>query len=229
MGAFNQAGFSLYSDNLIGFADDALVLVPIALAVIVGGVGFPVWLELRRRFRSPSRWSLHTKLTLVTTGALLVLGFVVLTGLEWDNDDTLGGESVAGKLLGGFFAAVTARSAGFNTVDYADMGTDSLFVTDLLMFVGGGSASPAGGIKVTTFAVLFLIVWAELRSEREVAAFDRAIPAATLRQALHDRCSSPSTRSSWPPWSWWRRTTSTCRARSSSASRPSRPPGSRPG
>ena len=138
MGAFNQAGFSLYSDNLIGFADDALVLVPIALAVIVGGVGFPVWLELRRRFRSPARWSLHTKLTLVTTGALLVLGFVTLTGLEWDNDDTLGGQSVAGKLLGGFFAAVTARSAGFNTVDYADMGTDSLFVTDLLMFVGGG-------------------------------------------------------------------------------------------
>ena len=67
-----------------------------------------------------------------------MIGFVVLTGLEWENDATLGGESVAGKLLGGFFAAVTARSAGFNTVDYADMGTDSLFVTDLLMFVGGG-------------------------------------------------------------------------------------------
>jgi len=182
--AFNQAGFSLYSDNLVGFATDALILVPLALAVIVGGVGFPVWLELRRRPRSPSRWSIHTKLTLVTTGTLLVLGFVVLTSLEWGNDETFGGDSVAGKLLGGFFAAVTARNAGFNTVDYADMGTDSLLVTDMLMFVGGGSASPAGGIKVTTLAVLFLIVWAEVRGEREVAAFDRAIPSATLRQAL---------------------------------------------
>ncbi len=184
VGAFNQAGFSLYSDNLVGFATDALILVPIALAVIVGGVGFPVWLELRRRPRAPSRWSIHTKLTLVTTFTLLAIGFIVLTGLEWGNDATLGDDGPAGKLLGGFFAAVTARSAGFNTVDYADMGTDSLFVTDLLMFVGGGSASPAGGIKVTTFAILFLIVWAELRSQREVAAFERAIPAATLRQAL---------------------------------------------
>ena len=184
VGAFNQAGFSLYSDNLVGFATDALILVPIALAVIAGGVGFPVWLELRRRPRAPSRWTLHTKLTLVTTFTLLAIGFFVLTGLEWGNDATLGDDSVAGKLLGGFLAAVTARSAGFNTVDYADMGTDSLFVTDMLMFVGGGSASPAGGIKVTTLAILFLIVWAELRSEREVTAFERAIPAATLRQAL---------------------------------------------
>jgi potassium uptake TrkH family protein len=184
VGAFNQAGFSLYPDNLVGFATDALILVPIALGVIVGGVGFPVWLELRRRPREPSRWSLHTKLTLVTTISLLVLGFVVLTSLEWGNPETLGDESPAGKLLGGFFAAVTARNAGFNAVDYADMGTDSLFVTDLLMFIGAGSASPAGGIKVTTFAILVLIVLAELRSRREVAAFDRAIPAATLRQAL---------------------------------------------
>ena len=181
---FNQAGFSLYSDNLVGFATDGFVLLPIAFGIIVGGVGFPVWLELRRRPRSPGRWSLHTKLTLVTTGALLAAGFVALTAMEWQNDATLGGESAGGKLLGGFFASVTARSAGFNTVNYADMGTDSLFVTDMLMFVGGGSASPAGGIKVTTFAVLFLIVWAEVRGEREVVAFDRAVPLVTLRQAF---------------------------------------------
>jgi len=181
---FNQAGFSLYSDNLVGFATDGFILLPIAFGVIVSGVGFPVWLELRHRPRSPGRWSLHTKLTLVTTGALLAAGFIALTALEWENEATLGGESAAGKLLGGFFASVTARSAGFNTVDYADMGTDSLFVTDMLMFVGGGSASPAGGIKVTTFAVLFLIVWAEVRGEREVVAFDRAVPLVTLRQAF---------------------------------------------
>jgi potassium uptake TrkH family protein len=182
--AFNQAGFSLFPDNLIGFATDGFVLVPIALAVIVGGVGFPVWLELRRRPREPGRWTLHTKLTLVTTGALLAVGFAALTALEWDNPETLGKESAPGKLLGGFFAAVTARSAGFNSIDYADMGADSLFVTDMLMFVGGGSASPAGGIKVTTLALLLLIVWTEIRSERQVVAFERAVPAPVLRQAL---------------------------------------------
>ena len=182
--AFNQAGFSLYSDNLVGFATDGGILIPIALGVIVGGLGFPVWLDLRRHLRRPGRWTLHTKLTLVTTGVLLALSVVVLTALEWGNDDTLGALSVPGKLLGGFFAAVTARSAGFNALDYAQMGPDSLFVTDMLMFIGGGSASPAGGIKVSTLAVLILIVWAELRGEREVSAFGRAIPAPTLRQAL---------------------------------------------
>lgn len=182
--AFNDSGFSLYSDNLIGFATDGWFLLPIAVGVMIGGLGFPVWLELRARPASPSRWSLHTKLTLVTTGALLVFGFGAITGLEWDNPLTLGAENPAGRLLGGFFAAVTPRTAGFNAVDYADMGTDSLLVTDMLMFVGGASASTAGGIKVTTFAVLFLIVWAELRGEREVAAFRRSIPPSVLRQAL---------------------------------------------
>lgn len=182
--AFNDSGFSLYSDNLMGFATDGWFLLPIAAGVMIGGLGFPVWLELRARPTSPSRWSLHTKLTLVTTGVLIVFGFGAITSLEWDNPLTLGAESTAGRLLGGFFAAVSPRTAGFNAVDYADMGTDSLLVTDMLMFVGGASASTAGGIKVTTFAVLFLIVWAELRGEREVAAFRRSIPPSVLRQAL---------------------------------------------
>jgi len=184
VGGYNQAGFSLYSDNLAGFATDAYILLPIALAVIVGGLGFPVWLELRRGPRAPRLWSLHTKLTIVMTGILLAVGFGVLTGLGWDDPGTLGEQSSAGKLLGGFFASVTARTTGFSTFDYADMGADSLFVTDILMFIGGGSASPAGGIKVTTFAVLLLIVWAELHGQREVVAFGRAVPPATLRQAL---------------------------------------------
>jgi trk system potassium uptake protein TrkH len=182
--SFTDAGFSLYSDSLIGFATDGWFLLPIAAGVIVGGLGFPVWLELRSRPASPSRWSLHTKLTLATTGALLVFGVVAITALEWDNPLTLGAEDPAGRLLGGFFSAVSPRTAGFNAVDYAGMGTDSLLVTDMLMFVGGGSASTAGGIKVTTFAILLLIVWAELRGEREVVGFGRGIPPPVLRQAL---------------------------------------------
>ncbi|MGD9695119.1 MAG: TrkH family potassium uptake protein [Thermoleophilia bacterium] len=182
--AFGDAGFSLYRDSLTQFATDGWILVPVACAVIVGGLGFPVWLEVRRRPRSPSRWSLHTKLTLVTTGVLLAFGIIALTALEWNDADTLGRYGVGGKLLSGFFAGVMPRTAGFNTIDYAHAGTDSQLVTDMLMFAGGGSASTAGGIKVTTFAILFLIVWAELRGEKEVAAFGRAIPSVVLRQAF---------------------------------------------
>jgi Trk-type K+ transport system membrane component len=182
--AFTDAGFSLYPDSLAGFATDGWFLLPIAAGIIVGGLGFPVWLELRSRPASPSRWSLHTKLTLAMTGALLVVGVVAITALEWTNPLTLGAESPAGRVLGGFFSAVAPRTAGFSVVDYAHMGTDSLLVTDMLMFVGGGSASTAGGIKVTTLAILFLIVWAELRGEREVVGFGRGIPAPVLRQAL---------------------------------------------
>lgn len=182
--AFGNAGASLYSDNLIGFATDGWFLVPVALAVILGGLGFPVWMEVRTKRRSPGRWSLHTKLTLTTTAALLVLGVVAMSALEWNNDETLGQYGVGGRLLGGFFAGVIPRTGGFNALDYADVGADSLLVTDLLMFAGGGSASTAGGIKVTTFAILFLIVWAELRGEREVVSFGRAIPSVVLRQSF---------------------------------------------
>lgn len=182
--AFNNAGFSLYSDNLVGFAGDAWFLLTIAAAVIAGGLGFPVWSDLRRRPRAPSRWSLHTKLTLAVTGALLALGTLALTVLEWRDEATLGGLSPGERLAGGFFMATMPRTAGFNAVDYADMDESSLLVTDLLMIVGGGSGGTAGGLKVTTLALLLLVVWAEIRGDREVVAFRRRLPPPALRQAL---------------------------------------------
>jgi trk system potassium uptake protein len=182
--AFNNAGFSLYSDSLAGFASDGWIVLTVALAVIAGGLGFPVWIELRRQPREPRRWSLHTKLTLATTAALLAFGTVLITALEWGNAETLGAQGVGGRLLGGFFASVTPRSSGFSTVDYGAMGGETLLVNDLLMFVGGGSGGTAAGIKVTTFAILFLVVWAELRGDREIVAFGRSIPVGARRQAL---------------------------------------------
>lgn len=182
--AFNNAGFSIYSDNLIGFAADAWVLLTVAAAVICGGLGFPVWLDLRRRLLSPARWSLHTKLTLSMTGALLAGGTLILTALEWRDSETLGGLAPAYRVLGGFFAATMPRTAGFNAVDYSVMDESSLLVTDMLMFAGGGAGGTAGGLKVTTLAVLFVVVWAEIRGDREVVAFRRRIPRSVLRQAL---------------------------------------------
>ena len=182
--AFNNAGFSIFSNNLVGYVTDPTVTLTAAVAIIAGGLGFPVWLDVRRRRKTPRRWSLHTKITLVTTAGLIVGGWIILTALEWSNDGTLGPLSAPGKLLAGFFASVVPRTAGFNTIDYGHMHPEGLLITDMLMFVGGGSGSTAGGIKVTTFALLAMMAIAEVRGRRDVNAFRRRIPNTAQRQAL---------------------------------------------
>jgi Trk-type K+ transport system membrane component len=182
--AFNNAGFSIFVGNLTGYVTDPTVSITIAVAVIAGGVGFPVWLAIRRYPRRPSRWSMHVKITLATTMALIVGGSIAMTAFEWNNEGTLGPLSTPGKLLAGFFAGVMPRTAGFNSIDYAQMDPEGLLITDMLMFVGGGSASTAGGIKVTTFAILAMMAWAEMRGRADVQAFGRRVPGVAQRQAL---------------------------------------------
>jgi potassium uptake TrkH family protein len=182
--AFNNAGFALYSDNLVGFASDGWVLIPIALTVILGGLGLPVFLDLRGQLRTPRRWTLHTKLVLATTAALLIVGTIGMSLFEWQHEATMGGRSSGGKLLLGFFNGVTPRTAGFNAIDYGQAEPETLFLTDMLMFIGGASGSTAGGIKVATIAVLSLMVFAEMRGRTEVTAFRRRIPGTAQRQAL---------------------------------------------
>lgn len=182
--SFNNAGFSLYSDNLLGVARDPWFLIPVCLSVIVGGIGFPVWFDLRRNLRRPAAWTIHTKLTLLTTAALLAIGTAALTALEWTNERTLGALPWADRLLGGFVAGVMPRTAGFNAIDYAQAGDPTLLVSDMLMFAGGGSGSTAGGIKVTTVAVLAVVVWSELRGDRDPTAFRRRMPRRVVRQAF---------------------------------------------
>lgn len=182
--AFNNAGFALWSDSLVQFVSDGWISVTVALAIVAGGLGFPVWLELRRRFHAPRSWTLHTKLTLAGTLFLVAFGFVLVLVFEWSNAQTTGELGVGGKLLASFFQGVTPRTAGFNTLDYAGVEPETLLVTDVLMFAGGGSASTAGGIKVTTLVLLFLMVWAEARGEPNVTAFGRRVPAHAQRQAL---------------------------------------------
>jgi potassium uptake TrkH family protein len=181
--AFNNAGFSLFSDNLTRFLTDGWVLVPVSVAVIIGGLGFPVILELSRRTR-PRRWSLHTRLTLTMTAILLVGGTVFVTVGEWDNVHTIGTLDPAQKVLAGFFHAVQPRTAGFNAWDYADVTQETKLGTILLMFIGGGSAGTAGGLKVTTFILLLFVIIAEVRGEPQVTAFDRRIEPRVVRQAV---------------------------------------------
>ena len=181
--AFNNAGFALWSDSLVGFVADGWVSLTVALTILAGGLGFPVWLELWRRGLRPRGWTLHTKLTVGVTGALVVVGFAAVVAFEWSGAATAG-LGADGKLLASFFQGVTPRTAGFNTLDYGALTQETLFVTDLLMFIGAGSASTGGGIKVTTFALLFLMVWSEVRGDPHVSAFGRRVPAHAQRQAF---------------------------------------------
>lgn len=182
--AFNSAGFSIHSDSLMRYAGDALILLPIMLGFTIGGIGFPVLHDLKQRLRDPRHWSLHTKLTLAGTLVLLVGGFCAVLLMEWDNARTLGPMGVADKVLNSLFMSAASRTAGFNTVDIGALTRDTWALHYLLMFIGGGSAGTAGGVKVATVVVLFLLVLAELKGHSDTEAFGRRVGASAQRQAI---------------------------------------------
>lgn len=182
--AFNNAGFSLHADSLVRYASDAWILVPVMVAVVVGGLGFPVMQDIRARWHDPRHWSLHSKLTLTGTAILLLLGLVSVLVFEWTNPATLGPMSGADKLLSAAFLSVSTRSSGFNTVDMGALTQESLGLHYFLMFIGGGSAGTAGGVKVGTIMILALLVWAEVRGHSDSEAFGRRICAQAQRQAI---------------------------------------------
>ena len=188
--SFNNAGFSLYSDSLMGFVTDPVVVLSVSAGFIIGGFGFPILVEFSRRAAQRrtgvhrAHWSLHTKITLLATGALLVFGPLVVMTFEWTNPATLGPLDTFDKVLAGWFQGVTPRTAGFNTVDIGGMNEPTLLVITTLMFIGAGPASTAGGIKVTTFAVLGFVLWSEVRGNTDMNVFRRRLPANLIRQAL---------------------------------------------
>ena len=182
--AFNSAGFALYSHSLESFIHDPVVTLPIVIAGLIGGIGFPVVVELVRRTWHPSKWTLHTKITLFGTAVLLVVGFLTYLLVEWDNVKTLGPMAWGERVHTAFVSAVMPRSIGYNVVPVTDLKPETWAVTDVLMFIGGGSAGTAGGIKVSTFFVLAFVIWAELRGEPDVSMFGRTIPVSAQRSAL---------------------------------------------
>ncbi|GAB3654379.1 potassium transporter TrkG [Zhihengliuella somnathii] len=182
--AFNNGGFVSHPDGLAGFESNPFIVVPVMVGVFIGSLGFPVLmvlLTLRHRFR---RWSLHAKLTIGVSLILTVVGAVVLGGLEWNNQATMANLNFWDKILHSFFASVNTRSGGFSLVDQNELRPTTMLITDALMFAGGGSVSTAGGIKVTTIAVLFLAMAAEARGDSDIRAFGRRVPDGTMRVAL---------------------------------------------
>jgi trk system potassium uptake protein TrkH len=182
--AFNNAGFTPHSDGLVPYETDLWILTPLMVGVFLGSLGFPVVMvlvQVRHRF---SKWTLHAKLTVSVSLILLVAGTFAWGFLEWENERTISGLSVADKSINALFASVMTRSGGFNLVDQNDMNATTMLLTDALMFAGGGSASTAGGIKVTTIAVMFLAIVAEARGDADVRAWGRTIPAGAMRVAI---------------------------------------------
>ena len=183
--AFNNAGFSTWSDSLMRFVGDAYVLVPLMLAIIIGGLGFPVLQELivGRGQRRPT-WSMHVVLTIWGSMALILGGALIIFLTEMDNSKTLGTMGWAVKGMAALFSSVSARTAGFNVIDIGGLTNESLALHFALMFIGGGSAGTAGGVKVTTFFVLVLVVWSEVRGNPDVEFRGRRIAEPVQRQAL---------------------------------------------
>jgi len=194
--SFNNAGMSTFDDSLMSFVRDPLVLLSLSFAVVVGGLGFPVLIELARRFKNrlmkrsnaldglSLHWSLTARLTVVFTIILLIAGAVFTGIIEWSNPGTLGPLSVLDKMINAFVVSVMARTAGFNALDYAQMHSESWIFTDILMFIGGGSAGTSGGLRITTFAVLIYLVIAEIRGDDRVNVGSRRIAVSVQRNAV---------------------------------------------
>lgn len=201
--AFNNLGYALFSNNLVGFEGDWWIIMPICLAIIIGGLGLPVLIELwfhrslllnrvRRLLRRPARvappnarrWTVHTRIMIVGSLVLLLGGFVTLTLSEWGNPATLKPLSLPSKILGGIGLSVFPRTGGFNSLNIGELRDESWFITDVLMFIGAGPAGTSGGLKISTVAVIGAIAITEIRGNRVTHIYDRAIPAASQRAAV---------------------------------------------
>lgn len=187
--AFTNTGFVPLPGGLEPFATDFYLLSVLGIGVFLGSIGFPVIFALYRYvtgggWRAHKRLGLHAKLTLTTTLIFVVFGWLAIGALEWNNTQTLGSQDFGQTVFSAGYMSIMTRSGGLGVMDPVDMNGSSLLVIDMLMFVGGGSASTAGGIKVTTIAVLFLAAYAEARGYQDMQVFGRRIPNEVLRVAI---------------------------------------------
>lgn len=181
--AFNNAGFSLFSDNLIQYQGDFIVNITVMGLIIVGGIGFIVQHELVARYKDRrKKLSLHTRIVLITTGILILVGAVLFYLFE--RNHIIRDVPWHAKFLISLFQSVTPRTAGFNTVDIGQLTNDTILLMMTLMFIGASPGSTGGGIKTTSTALLFLMLWNRLKGREEVTIFNRTIPRETISRAI---------------------------------------------
>ncbi|WP_159790624.1 TrkH family potassium uptake protein [Sodalinema gerasimenkoae] len=189
--AFNNAGFSLFEDSLMGYANVARMTWIISPLIILGGIGYQVMMEaffaLQSKLKKSSkrfRFSLHVKIVTSTTLMLLIVGFFGFFVSELYNPNTLLGLSWPNKLLAAWFQSVTIRTAGFNSIDVGGMTTAGLFLTIALMFIGASPGSTGGGIKTTTFRVLITCTKSVLQGRENAVIYERRIPIELIMKAV---------------------------------------------
>ena len=186
--AFCNAGFSLNADNLESFSSSIGTSMIISSLIVLGGLGFIVLMNITsfswraKKGQPQRRLLLQSKLVLIVTAILIFLGWIAITPLEWNN--SMQGLGVGEKITAGFFQSVTTRTAGFNTIPTTDLRAGTLFIMIVLMFIGASPGSTGGGIKTSTFAVIILNFWANLRGKKRVEVFKREIPSGVIKQAL---------------------------------------------
>src|SRR5215204_1590351 len=181
--AFCNAGFDIFENGTASYAGDWTLNLTLIYLITAGGLGFPVLVNLYYYPRI-RRLTLQSKLVLITSAVLVLVGVLSVALLEWTNSRTLGGEPLGTKVLMSLFQGVTPRTAGFATVTYSDMRDPTLGVQMALMFIGTAPVSTGGGIKVTTLALIFLIFVSQIRGQDEVIAFERRIPRSLIAKSL---------------------------------------------
>lgn len=182
--AFNNVGLQPDAGGIVPFPSDAIFRMALPLCSFLGALGYPVYLDLRRSLTRPRKWSLHTKMTLVTIAALQVVSITLLALFEWGNPQTLGAYHGATKVWQLIFVSFNQRTGGFAGLDHGLMHEHTWFLESILMFIGAGSGGTAGGIRATTLAVLLLAIWAEARGRRDIEAFGKRIGTEVLRLAV---------------------------------------------
>ena len=183
--AFNNAGFSLFTDGLMGYKSDTISLVTICLLIILGGLGYFVLIEIYENRKFSKRFTIHTRIMIYGTIVLILAGMVLFLSIEWDNPKTFGELSFYDKILNAFFLSVNFRTAGFNSIDLSSLKDSSLFFSTLFMMIGAGQGSTAGGMKITTVAILMItVVYILKQSNQEPSIFKRRIEQKVINKAL---------------------------------------------
>lgn len=187
--AFCNAGFDLMGtvsgpfSSLTSYVNNTTITLAISLLIILGGLGFPVILDIIRN-KKISKLNMHSKIVLISTAILILFGMVFIFAVEYKNPDTLGNLSLKGKLLASLFQSVTIRTAGFNTIDLALLNQASLFIMMIFMFIGASPASTGGGVKTTTIATLILTVKSLLLGKEDIEVFERRISSSTVKKSV---------------------------------------------
>lgn len=181
--SFCNAGFDILGDSVAPFVGDAIINLTIAGLIIIGGLGFSVYIDISRE-RNFKKLHLHSKIVIVMTALLIIIGTILIFTIEYNNMGTLGNLSLKEKILASFFQAVVPRTAGYYSVNIGFLYDTTVFLMIILMFIGGSPGSTAGGIKTTTFGAIGLTTISIIRGEKDVVAFKKRISDDTINRSL---------------------------------------------